>query len=183
MPSKFQILQATKIIHKEGVIACPTESVYGLSCDPLSEKAVDKILRLKSRPVEKGLILIASSLEQLMPFLDIGEAECKKIIEYKAPMTWLVKKSRYTPPWVHGSHSKVAIRVSLHPIVKQLCDHLVHPLISTSANTANMKPATNVLQARRYFKNAVDMYLNGETGGLEKPTPISDLDDNTLIRQ
>jgi len=182
MPSKFQILQATKIIHNEGVIACPTESVYGLSCDPLSEKAVNKILQLKSRPVEKGLILISSSLEQLMPFLDISEEESKKITEYKTPMTWLVKKSRYTPPWVHGSHSKLAIRVSLHPIVGQLCDHLAHPLVSTSANPANMKPAMSVLQARHYFKNAIDLYLNGETGPLEKPTPISDLADNTLIR-
>ncbi len=183
MPSKFQILQATKIVHNEGVIACPTESVYGLSCDPLSEKAVNKILQLKSRPVEKGLILIASSLEQLMAFLDIGEEESKKITEYKTPMTWLVKKSPHTPPWVHGRHSKVAIRVSSHPVVRQLCDYLAHPLISTSANPANMKPATNVLQARRYFKNAVDMYLNGETGALQKPTAISNLADNTLIRQ
>ncbi|HED36042.1 MAG TPA: Sua5/YciO/YrdC/YwlC family protein [Gammaproteobacteria bacterium] len=183
MPSKFQILQATKIIHNEGVIACPTESVYGLSCDPLSEKAVGKVLQLKSRPPEKGLILIASSLEQLMPFLDIGKEECKKITEYIPPMTWLVKKSAYTPPWIHGRHSKLAIRVSLHPIIRQLCDHLAHPLVSTSANPANMAPATSVLQARRYFKNAVDMYLNGETGALQRPTPISDLADNTLIRQ
>jgi len=182
MPSTFQILQATKIIHNGGIIACPTESVYGLSCDPLCETAVHKILQLKHRPVEKGLILIASSLEQLTPFIEISAQDIRKITEYDTPITWLVKKSSHTPPWIHGKHRKLAIRVSQHPIVQQLCQQLAHPLISTSANPAGLKPASSVLQARRYFKNAVDMYINGALGALESPTPIVDLADNTKIR-
>ncbi|VAW64089.1 Threonylcarbamoyl-AMP synthase [hydrothermal vent metagenome] len=182
MASTFQILQAAKIIHHGGIIAYPTESVYGLGCDPLSEHAVNRILQLKQRPVEKGLILLASNLQQLLAFVEISRDEEKKISDFKAPMTWLVKKSIQTPSWISGRHSKVAIRISQHPLVQQLCQQLAQPIVSTSANPSNKKPANSVLQARHYFRNNIDMYLNGETGPLKNPTPISDLANNELIR-
>ncbi len=182
MPSKFQISKAANIIHNEGIIAYPTESVYGLGCDPLAEAAVYKILRLKHRPVEKGLIIIAANLQQLLPYINIGTEESKTINEHKTATTWLVKKSIHTPPWIYGKHHKIAIRVSQHPLVKQLCLRLQHPLVSTSANPSGAKPAGSAFESRRYFKNEVDMYLNGKTGELIKPTPILDLTSKTLIR-
>ncbi|VAW70107.1 Threonylcarbamoyl-AMP synthase [hydrothermal vent metagenome] len=183
MPSKFQINQAASIIHNEGIIAYPTESVYGLGCDPLSETAVTAILQLKHRPLEKGLIIIAASLQQLQPYIDITPDQAKTITQYTRAMTWLVKKSIHTPPWISGKHPKIAIRVSQHPLVKQLCQRLQHPIVSTSANPSGAKPAVSAFQSRRYFKNQVNMYLNGKTGELKQPTPITDLQNNRQIRE
>jgi len=182
MPSKFQINKAANIIHNEGIIAYPTESVYGLGCDPLSETAVNKILQLKHRPVEKGLIIIAANLQQLLPYINISTEESKAINEHKTAITWLVKKSIHAPPWIYGKHPKIAIRVSLHPLVNQLCLRLQHPLVSTSANPSGVNPATSALESRCYFKDQVDMYLSGKTGTLIKPTPILDLTSKALIR-
>lgn len=182
MLSKFQILKAARIIQNEGVIAYPTESVFGLGCNPLSEQAVFRILQLKHRPVEKGLIIIAASLDQLNPFINISKQEEEKITSYPSPMTWLVNKSELTPHWISGKHSKVAIRICQHPDVINLCKQLKHPIVSTSANPARLKPANTTLQARHYFSNQVDMYLNASTGKLNRPTPITDLEKNILIR-
>lgn len=182
MFSNFQIIKATHIIQNDGVIAYPTESVYGLGCNPLSEKAVSKILQLKHRPVEKGLIIIAANINQLLPYIDINSQGINKITDHASPMTWLVNKSETTPKWISGQHHKVAIRISQHPGVVKLCNTLGHPVVSTSANPAKLKPANNVMQARRYFSNQVDMYLCGNTGQLKKPTPITDLENNQVIR-
>ena len=182
MLAKFQILKAARIIQRDGVIAYPTESVYGLGCNPLSENAVLKILQLKHRPVEKGLIIIAANISQLMPFIDITKQDKEKIHHYKSPMTWLVNKSELTPLWISGKHNKVAIRISKHPTVIELCNKLNYPIVSTSANPARLKPANTALQARHYFSDRIDMYLNGNTGDLLTPTPITDLETGKNVR-
>ena len=182
MPSKFQIIKASHIIENDGVIAYPTESVYGLGCNPLSEQAVYKILQLKHRHVEKGLIIIAANIEQLLPYVNINTQDILTITDYASPMTWLVNKSDITPMWISGQHNKVAIRISQHPDVIKLCNKLGHPVVSTSANPAKLPPANNLIQARRYFSNRVDMYLSGATGQLKKPTPITDLENGRIIR-
>lgn len=182
MLSKFQILKAARIIQNGGIIAYPTESVYGLGCNPLSEQAVMRILQLKHRPVDKGLIIIAASLDQLSPFIIISKQEGEKIEKHPSPMTWLVNKSELTPNWISGKHKKVAIRISQHPDVINLCKQLKHPIVSTSANPARLKPANTAMQARHYFSKQVDMYLNARTGQLARPTPITDLEKNVLIR-
>lgn len=182
MLSKFQILKAARLIQKGGTIAYPTESVYGLGCDPLSEKAVFRILQLKHRPVEKGLIIVAANISQLRPFIEISEQDKEVIAQYKTPMTWLVNKSELTPQWISGKHTKVAIRICQHPTVIKLCEKLKHPIVSTSANPAKLKPANTAMQARHYFSNQVDMYLNEKTGDLLTPTPITDLESGKQIR-
>ena len=136
MSSTSQIPQAAQIILDGGIISYPTESVFGLGCDPQNEKAVHRILHLKQRAVDKGLIIIAGNLEQLNPYIYISNEEKQKILEEKSAVTWLVRKSRLTPRWVSGQHSKVAIRISQHPTVTNLCHETNGPIISTSANPA-----------------------------------------------
>lgn len=182
MPSRFQIRAAAKAIKKQGVIAYPTESVFGLGCLPLSESAVNKILQLKRRPVEKGLILIGSNLEQLEYFTKLSKDDRNRITSEKSPVTWLVDKSELTPAWVSGKHDKVAIRVTTHPVVKALCDEVNGAIISTSANPSSAKPATTVLQVRQYFPVQLDYYLSGKTGSIKSATPIIDIATSNVIR-
>lgn len=182
MLSRFQLQQCIQVIENNGVIAYPTESVYGLGCNPMSPDAVFKILHLKHRPVEKGLILIADNLAQLEPYTKLNEKWRKQILETAAPTTWLVNKSELTPGWISGKHSKVAIRVSQHPIVKSICYGYGGPIVSTSANPAGSSPANTQLQARHYFDNQVDMYVPGLTGEVKQATPIIDIESQRQIR-
>lgn len=182
MPSAFQYRCAARIIQHQGVIAYPTESVYGLGCDPMSEIAVNRILGLKQRELEKGLIIIAASLGQLEPYIDISNEERKTISEHATPITWLVRKSPLTPPWISGRHNSIAIRVSQHPLVQRLCLQLKHPLVSTSANPAAASPANSTLRARLYFGEQIDMYMTGVCGPLKQPTAIFDMQNNRYIR-
>lgn len=182
MPSRFQLIKAARAIRNEGVIAYPTESVFGLGCDPFSENAVKKILRIKHRPVDKGLIIIAANLNQLMPYINISTTEKNTITQYESAMTWLVNKSELTPYWISGKHKSIAIRISQHPLVIDLCSTLNHPIVSTSANPAGLKPAASSIKARLYFADTVDVYLSGSTGQLTQPTPITDIKTNNVIR-
>jgi len=176
------IQKATHIIQHGGVISYPTESVFGLGCDPLCEAAVKRILKLKDRDINKGLIIIAAKLEQLSPYIKLTEQQTKKILAAEQPTTWLVNKSNIVPQWVTGQHKKVAIRISRHPLVTALCATLQQPIISTSANPAGKKPAVTNQQSRQYFSDQIDMYLDEASTLSESPTPIIDIDTHKIIR-
>jgi len=183
MSTEFQLNIAAKKINNNGVISYPTESVFGLGCSPTSETAVNRILQLKQRPVEKGLILIAGKLSQLEPYIELSTDEEQKIINKKTATTWLVRKSPLTPPWISGNHSKVAIRLTRHPLITRLCAILKQPIVSTSANPSGINPAMTSLQSRRYFSNQVDMYLQDETPLTGQPTSIIDIETTKIIRK
>ncbi len=183
MPSPFQIRQAASAIRNQGVICYPTESVFGLGCDPLCYTAVDKILQLKQRPVEKGLILIASRIEQLAPFIQLSEEQQAQLLGQTSAITWLVNKSATTPPWISGSHSKVAIRLSKHPLVRALCNQLDSAIVSTSANPSTQAAARTLLRVKQYFPDQLDYYLNGELGNTGNATPIIDMQSGNIIRE
>ena len=182
MSINFNIRYAASVIRNNGVISYPTESVYGLGCDPLSQAAVEKILSIKQRPVKKGLIIVASSLDQFKFYTELSLDNEKTIAAHKTPMTWLVKKSADTPSWISGEHNKIAIRISNHPLVQAICTQLNQPIVSTSANPAGLHPATSNLKSRRYFSDKIDFYLSGDTGSLGKPTPITDIETGAQIR-
>lgn len=182
MSSPFQIRQAASAIRNQGVICYPTESVFGLGCDPLCWPAVEKILQLKQRPVEKGLILIASRIEQLTPYVLLNDAQRTQILEQTSATTWLVTKSTATPPWISGQHSKVAIRLSKHPLVQALCNQLDYAIVSTSANPSTQAAARTLLRVKQYFPGELDYYLNGELGNIGNATPIIDIESGAIIR-
>lgn len=190
-------------IHLGGVVAYPTEAVWGLGCDPLDEQAVADILCLKSRPVEKGLILIAGAIEQiefLLEGLDYSQRE-KLLQSWPGPYTWLIPHHNRIPAIVSGKHATIAVRVSAHPVVQALCQAVGGPIISTSANPQGKLPATSSAMARRYFsqralvnsscalstvvagKSEVDVLFSpGCVGSQRRPSEIRDLQTGQLIR-
>ncbi len=184
MISRFILRQAASCCHTGGVIAYPTESVYGLGCDPLNSVAVAKILQLKQRQPEKGLILIAGSLEQLLPFIDISSQQQDQLHSSDdQAITWLVKPSALAPLWITGQHSKIAVRITQHPIARDLCLTTGYPLVSTSANPAGLEPARTSLAVKHYFDDDIDFLLHGAVGQLKRPTEIRDLETQQVIRK
>jgi len=168
------------------VIAYPTEAVFGLGCDPDSESAVMALLALKRRPVEKGLILIAADFQQLVPYIAdeqlSAEQKERMFSRWPGPVTWVLPARAETPRWLTGRFSSLAVRVSDHPDVVQLCSQFGKPLVSTSANLSGLPPCRNADEVLAQF-GADFPVLRGETGGRQNPSEIRDVLTGELIRQ
>lgn len=168
------------------VVAYPTEAVWGLGCDPHQQQAVEKILMLKSRPVEKGVILIAATLAQVEPYLiGLNAEQYQRVVQSwsqgQGAHTWLVPLTPDIPRWISGTHDRVAIRVSQHPTVQALCLAFGGPIVSTSANPAGLSEARSADQVRMYFNDCVRC-VTGEVGGAQQPSQIKDALTGQTIR-
>jgi len=178
----FRLAQAGQVIRNGGVVAYPTEAVFGLGCDPLNPAAVYRLLEMKKRPVEKGLILIASRLEQLLPFVRFeGDWTEKVKNSWPGPHTWLLPAAAELPYWINGGRDTVACRVTAHPIANALCEHVGHALISTSANRTGQRPARSPLEVRLRCPG-VDHIVCGKLGDLDQPTSIRDARSGVQLR-
>ena len=169
-----------------GVIAYPTEGVWGLGCDPRSETATLKLLTLKQRDVAKGLILIASDEVQLAPFIDIAALEDAQRDAVRAswpgPNTWIVPASKDAPRWITGAHDGIAVRVTAHPLVRALCDGFGGALVSTSANIASEPSPRTRAELDPRIVAGVDAVTGGETLGRAQPSTIRDARSGMTLR-
>ena len=185
MTDSYRLASAAEHIKKGGIIAYPTEGVWGLGCDPYNQEAVRQVLKIKDRPEEKGLILVAASLQQLSPLLKNLPAGSRSLLEASCPGpdTWLIPDpDQIIPAWIKGNFATVAVRVSQHPIVKSLCEK-AGLLVSTSANPAGCDPALSQQQLEQYFSADNIFIVPGELGGQTKPSLIRDLLSRQVIRE
>ncbi len=181
--SSFKIRQAIEKIKTGQIIAYPTEAVYGLGCDPLNETAVLNLLALKKRPIDKGLILIASSLSQLEPYLLLNEEIISTVqATWPGAVTWIIPAQPWVPFWLTGKHCSLAVRVTSHPLARLLCEKNAEPLVSTSANISSKPPATHSWMVSRNLDNNDLFIVPGKVGNLKQTTPIYDVLNNQKIR-
>lgn len=166
-----------------GVIAYPTESCYGLGCDPHNRRAVMKILRLKRRPQHKGLILIGSDFSQFKPYITpLAEGQWQKISpSWPGPVTWLLPAPHSTPVWLRGRHSSIAVRITAHSLAARLCHVLGMALVSTSANRSGQHPARSYKACKHLFGDRV-FTLPGLVGRRKRPSTIRDLLTGDAVR-
>lgn len=180
----IRIQRAAKTILAGGIIAYPTEALWGIGCDPFDRQAVLRILAMKQRSVSKGLILIAGSVAQAMPLLQHLNTEQQQAVlaSWPGANTWIVPAAGLVPDWITGDHDSVAIRVSDHPQVQALCLAVGHVIVSTSANRAGRPPARDALRVRALFGKDIDFVLAGKTQGLTRPSHIRHAVSGAVIR-
>ncbi len=168
-----------------GVIAYPTEAVWGLGCEPRNEAAVERLLALKRRDWRKGLILVAADFAQLEPFVQLPSRTAQKraFSTWPGPATWVFPASDHTPMWISGERNSVAIRVSAHPVVQALCRAYGGPIVSTSANREGRPPARSATQVRLAFPRGLDALVPGALGGQAAPTTIRDVTSGLILRR
>lgn len=185
MTSQYQIDRAARIVLAGGVIAYPTEAVYGLGCLPDEAGAVARILDIKRRDPRKGLLLIAATLEQVEAhaFLPDGEMRRRVLDSWPGPVTWLLEARPGVPDLVTGGRARVGMRVTDHPVVQRLCARAGAALVSTSANVSGRPPLTDRLAVERQLGAAVDYVLPGALGGERRPTTILDATTGTVVRE
>ena len=183
--SRIQIDTAARILAGGGVIAYPTEAVWGLGCLPGERAAVERLLAAKRRSWRKGLALIAADIDQLEPLVILPEngLRAEILAGWPGPVTWVLQARPGIPNWLSGGRDTLAVRVTDHPLARRLCARAASPLVSTSANRAGQPPLRRVLHVRREFRSEVDYILAGAVGGLSQPTSIRDGRTGAVLRR
>jgi len=178
------IKKAVRVLHAGGIIAYPTEAVYGLGCDPQDQMAVYDLLAIKHRPLEKGLILIASEFKQLSPFIKPVSAQVMAKIQesWPGPHTWILPADENAPDWLTGNRDSIAVRVTRHPVAHRLCQQFGAAIVSTSANHHGKPALLTSLKVRIHFANQVDFIVPGSVGPELKPSIIQDAISGEIIR-
>lgn len=174
---------AFPLLREGGVIAYPTEAVYGLGCDPFNQQAVQKIIHLKQRPIHKGMIILISNWQQLSPLIEELPEELMRPVRktWPGPITWVFPKSDDIPSWICGDHGSIAIRMSLHPVASYLCQY--GPIVSTSANISAMPPAKDLDALSKQFPGGgIDAVIAGELGKAAQPSAIYDVLTGSRLR-
>lgn len=179
---------AAQTIKSGGIVAYPTEAVWGLGCDPWNPRAVDRLLQIKHRPLNKGVILLASNFAQVEDLLSHLSAEqiARLKSSWPGPVTWLIPNTgpikKRIPDWICGQYPAFALRVTNHPIASALAKAVGHPIVSTSCNPSNQLPAKTIHQVRKYFPTELDAILSGNLGNNKNPSEIRDLLSEKIVR-
>ncbi|CAD0363142.1 Sua5/YciO/YrdC/YwlC family protein [Xanthomonas hortorum] len=177
---------AVAALTRGGVIAYPTEAVWGLGCDPRQQAAVLRLLAIKRRPVDKGVIVVAASVDVLHEWVDFDALEPARrqevLASWPGPHTWILPVTAQAPRWVTGAHDGLAVRISAHPVVAALCAAWGAPLVSTSANLAGEPPARSRQSLDPALLVSIDGVVDGEVGTLAQPTQIRDARSGQILR-
>lgn len=186
MSTSLALDEAVAILQRGGLIAYPTEAVWGLGCDPFDAAAVQRLLALKQRPQSKGMILIAAGIEQLLPWIDLadlGDARRVAVLaSWPGPHTWALPCNETVPDWLRGAHETLAARVTAHPTAVALCRAFGGPLVSTSANLGGDPAPRHFGDLDPRVLAGIDGWIEGDIGGLERPTPIRDARTGEILR-
>lgn len=175
MIPRISDLNAALLAIQQGqVLAYPTEAVYGLGCDPFNQIAVERILSLKGRSSQQGMIVLIADWPQLFGLIGDFSVPRLEIIKetWPGPMTWVFPKSVNVPNWISGTHDTIAVRMSAHPIARKLCQ--MGPIVSTSANPHGIAPARSLEEVEVLFPEGLDGVVVGDLGTELQPSSILD---------
>ena len=176
--------QVREHIKKGGIIAYPTESCYGLGCNPYDYKAINKLIKLKQRKKDKGLIIVASKFKQLNNIIKpLSVKQIKQTTHYWPGSYSLILDAKPSISYnLKGKHTTVAVRVTQYKLVIQLCDFINSAVVSTSANKSKLKSIRTYRECIRQFGQSV-LVLPGMVGNATKPSTIIDLKTNKVLRK
>jgi len=182
--TKVRLIHACRVMERGGIIAYPTESVYGLGCDPFNAEAVTRLREIKGRSGNKGFILIAASLDQLMPLIEHpnGVPWSSILDSWPGPVTWVFRARQAAPASLLADDGSIAVRVTAHPVAAALCRLAGAPLVSTSANSRDRPPLRDALAVRCMLGSSVDGIVGGATSNTPRPTIIMDARTGACLR-
>ncbi len=158
-----EVEQGIEVIRKGGVVAYPTDTVYGLGASLLDDVAVQRVINAKGRAESMGLPLLLSRADMLTPIVREVHPTAKVLIErfWPGALTLVMTKSAAVSDLVTGGRSSVAMRVPNHPVPRALSEGVGGPIIGTSANRSGAVPASSAAQVREQLDGAVDLVIDG----------------------
>jgi L-threonylcarbamoyladenylate synthase len=160
---KQQIKRAVETLKKGGLVAYPTDTVYGLGADPLNEKAVSRVYKVKNRPRNLPLpLLLADRSDLTKVALSIPEIACRLAERFwPGGLTLVVKKSPTVPDSITAGGDTVAVRLPNHPVTIALIRGLGRPIVGTSANLSGKPSPVTAEEVRRQLGSKVDLIVDG----------------------
>lgn len=178
-----RLRRAARLLSAGGVIAYPTEAVFGLGCDPANASALQRIIDIKGRSARTGFILIADRAERLQGWIAPDAPAGQRLAApTDGPVTWVVAAGPRASRLVTGGRSTIAVRITSHPLAAALCRTARMPLVSTSANRHGRPPARTALAVRRRLGRKLDLVLGGATGTARRPSEIRDARSGAVLR-
>lgn len=174
--------KAAEVLLGGGVIAYPTEGVFGLGCLPRDTDAVRRLLDIKKRDPSKGLILIAANASQFDDWIDLPDAVLMPEPDPTQPITWIVPAGGRVPPVVRGDNAGLAVRITTNPVAGNICRSVGSPVVSTSANLSGQRVAPDEETLRRQFGDLVDYIVPGACGPASRPSEIRELLSGKILR-
>ncbi len=186
IPDK-EILKISATLQNEGIIAFPTDTVWGIGCIVENQRAAEKIYRIKSRERHKPLILLGSSMESLLPYVEVVPSKAEELIKKYFPgaLTIVLKKSAKTPDYITSGYDTVGIRIPEHPVFTEMMDKAVERrvLATTSANISGESAVASKDKVIRSLGNYVDYILDdyGFCAGGKESTVVH-IDSNNKIK-
>jgi len=180
------IEKAAQIFEQGGIIAYPTEAVFGLGCDPDNNSAIERLLRLKQRSVDKGFILLASDYSQLQPYIDESAISKQQKLEilsrWPGAITQVLPINKNISPLLSGIFDTIAVRITQHPDVIALCRKTGKAIISTSANLSGHPAAVTWQSVVQQFPTQLDFLIKTDTLGNDSPSIIIDGITSKVLR-
>ena len=183
--SPLRLTQIARQLNRGAIIAYPTDTIWGLGCHPMLQQSVQQIQQIKQRSLGKALILLASRLEQLLPYID-QSIQHEHLVELDKPaarpVTWLIRAGQHCPPWLTAGSDKVAVRLTSLSHIDLLCSTLQAPLVSTSANISGRTTIRNSVLAHKQFRHSVDYIIEGFRTSTTRASVIRDLQTGKILR-
>lgn len=174
--------KAAQVLSEGGVIAYPTEGVFGLGCLPDDLEATQRVLDIKQRDPAKGLILIAADAAQLEGWVELPGNSPFPAVDPETPTTWIVPAGNKVSRLLRGEHEGIAVRITINPIAKAICEAAQSPIVSTSANLSGQPTADSQDELRRQFEGLVDYIVPGDCGPSTGASEIRILATGEVLR-
>lgn len=171
-------------INNGGVILYPTDTIWGLGCDALNSKAVDKIFSIKQRPANKSLIVLLAEAKDVLQYVAAPPPDIIDIIEsHDRPTTVIYNGALEFPDNVVNEDGSIAIRVTKDPFCKALIKRLQKPIISTSANISGQAHPNIFKEMSKSILSNVDytVYHRRDDDTVSLPSKIIKVDDEGTI--
>lgn len=180
------IEEMADILTNGGIVAYPTEGVWGLGCDPFNEEAVRRLLNIKHRDESEGFIILATNWGQIYDLIDLEALPKNDQIfltaAWPSHITFLLPKSKSAPNFISGASEQIALRITDFKPNKELIEAFGTPIISTSANLHGMTAARSLEEVKIYFDKRIDAVFDKKSGNQPNPSKIYDLKNKVYIR-
>lgn len=178
--------RAVSVLLQGGIIAYPTESVFGLGCDPDNGSALRRLIDIKKRSERKGMLIVCHDYALVTRYINqdlINDEDLKFAFScWEGFCTLALPASESVHSLLRGDFPTVAVRISRHPAVAELCGRFKKPVVSTSANLSGSEPLRTYAETESVFGRTADFILDGETLGYERPSRIIDLRTRRIMR-
>ncbi|MEX2015972.1 MAG: L-threonylcarbamoyladenylate synthase [Candidatus Hydrogenedentales bacterium] len=181
VPDAADIAEAADILRKGGIVAYPTETVYGLAVNPFDEAALDRLFELKGRAENHPVLLIIAGMDQLSPLIaEVSpRAQCCMDKFWPGPLSLLLPAAPSLPPRI-APNSRVCVRWTADPTAQALCRAYGGAITSTSANQTGTPPARSIAELDL---PDLDAALDGGTLPPAQPSTVYDPDTDEIIRE